>query len=357
MKSKHKSFFIIAVGVMFLGMQGFVPGVAIAETDSEAALKGGVVDRYNAILTDREHTVSVLAEYWAPDSGESVETLTQVFSKATTQQLLAIDQSTVYEQVQAALDLGDTDRDMVFTPVPPCKIVDTRDGGGGVFFPNQQRNYNVYGFGGTIGPQGGNPAGCPSPRGEPRAVHLSIGTYNAQGTGNIQAYPVGASFGAGISENFASFAQTGYNFINTGPVQTCYACGDDVTIVARFAQTHVLAFALGYYHEVDKDDADRLALAYANIEGFPGVSFRSRTENVSSVVWNAGSSRYEITIAGENFFYANYSVVVTPILPNDVVVKTDSIGGKLLIQFRDAVPAGEGNFVRAYFSFVAFKDQ
>lgn len=70
--------------------------------------------------------------------------------------------------------LGDLDKDYVFTPVTPCRIIDTRAGGGGLFLPGQAREYYIYGPGGNIASQGGNRIGCPSPRGEPRGVHVNI---------------------------------------------------------------------------------------------------------------------------------------------------------------------------------------
>ena len=65
-------------------------------------------------------------------------------------------------------------RGLVYSPVTPCRIVDTRIGGGGVLSPGQRREYFVYGPPGDIATQGGNPAGCPSPSGEPSGVHINV---------------------------------------------------------------------------------------------------------------------------------------------------------------------------------------
>lgn len=352
MKKIFKGFFIILIGVMLVGNLSVMVGEVIAEDDSEAAASGKVVDPDEII--GRESMVNDLAEYWATQSGEPVENLEQLFDNATTEQLIAISQASVYEQVQAALDsLGDTDRDYVFTPVKPCKIVDTRFGGGGFFFPGNARNYTTYG---NLGGQGGS--NCPSPRGEPRAVHISLGTAFATGTGNIQAYPVGAGVGAGISVNFAAFSAVNFNFINTGPVRTCYLCGPEITISSQFAGTDIVAFVLGYYHEVDRNDADRLALAYAHVNDTGGaITIPHRTENVSSVTWNAGSGRYEITISGVNYFFTNYTTVVSPArstTTSDVILSTSSVSGRLLVYPRDedTNTAKRGNF-----AFVVYKDQ
>jgi hypothetical protein len=56
------------------------------------------------------------------------------------------------------------DQDLVFTPVEPCRILDTRKPGpvSGVFAPNERRELYVYGTS-EISSQGGNPAGCADP--------------------------------------------------------------------------------------------------------------------------------------------------------------------------------------------------
>ena len=46
--------------------------------------------------------------------------------------------------------------------------------------------------GDAVASQGGNPAGCPSPKGEPRAVHVNV-TSVPLGNGWITAYPYGST--------------------------------------------------------------------------------------------------------------------------------------------------------------------
>ena len=87
------------------------------------------------------------------------------------------------------------DDDLMYTPVTPCKIVDTRNTSGGRIGASTQRNFYVRGNGGTIAAQGGNPAGCPSPLGEPLAAHINMSAVDPTGKGNLQAFPVGAGPG------------------------------------------------------------------------------------------------------------------------------------------------------------------
>ena len=55
------------------------------------------------------------------------------------------------------------DSSLVYSPVPPCRIFDTRNTGGPIAAGTSEDFY-VYGDATTMFAQGGNPAGCPAPR-------------------------------------------------------------------------------------------------------------------------------------------------------------------------------------------------
>jgi hypothetical protein len=74
----------------------------------------------------------------------------------------------------------------------------------------------------------------------------------------------------------------------------------------------------------------------------------SGTSNVTSS-WDAGNTRYTISISGESYYFANYVTVVTPI--TDVKCMTNSAGNQLLIYMRNA----SGTAVQSDFQFVTFK--
>jgi hypothetical protein len=130
--------------------------------------------------------------------------------------------------------------DLVFTPVTPCRIVDTRLTGGAIA-PGGIRSYNVRG---AVASQGGNPAGCPSPGGEPRAVHVNV-TAVPLGNGNIVAYPFGSATPNASMVNYRSDAQ---NVANSGIVKTCFNCTKDINIKSNFGSTQVVIDVLGYYY-------------------------------------------------------------------------------------------------------------
>lgn len=51
--------------------------------------------------------------------------------------------------------------------------------------------------------------------------------------------------------------------------------------------------------------------------------------------YNAGITRYDITITGESFFFSNYITIVTPVSGSDKMTGTSSGGGLLLVKFFD----------------------
>ena len=96
--------------------------------------------------------------------------------------------------------LGDSGDDVVYTPVTPCRLVETRGTffavyqGGGAFAPNEIRNYTVQ------GQSGGNnvcltqlPAGL-----NPSAVQLQVFgiPINSASNGDIEILPQGSTFGS-----------------------------------------------------------------------------------------------------------------------------------------------------------------
>jgi len=136
------------------------------------------------------------------------------------------------------------DGDLSYTPVTPCKIVDTRKSGGRIG-ASTQRNFYVRGNGGTIAAQGGDPAGCPAPLGEPLAAHINMVAVEATGKGNLKAFPKGAGSTAGLSVNYNTIDT---NLANAGTVKTSFGTGSDITVISNYASAHTVIDVLGYYY-------------------------------------------------------------------------------------------------------------
>ena len=137
----------------------------------------------------------------------------------------------------------DTDADSLsYTPVTPCRIADTRKAWGALS-PGGIFSYNVWG---AVASQGGNPAECPSPGGEPHAVHLSVAAVPVAGQGHLRLFP----FNTPAPNASALSYKTGSNIANAITVKTCYLCTKDVNIQSFGGTTHVVIDVMGYYYSI-----------------------------------------------------------------------------------------------------------
>ena len=144
----------------------------------------------------------------------------------------------------ATISLGSLSNDMnlVFTPVTPCRIVDTRNAGGPIP-PGGLRSYNIRG---AVVSQGGNSAGCPSPSGEPHAVHLNVAAVPVAGQGHLRLFAFNTPAPTASILNYSTAAG---NMSNAASVKTCYLCTKDVNVQSFGGTTHVVIDVMGYYFE------------------------------------------------------------------------------------------------------------
>ena len=87
--------------------------------------------------------------------------------------------------------LGDPAGDLVYTPVVPCRIVDTRNAGG-PFAAGETRNYRAYLISGTFAGQGGAAGNCGIPA-NLGGVALNLTIVSGGGVGFLTAWPYNTS--------------------------------------------------------------------------------------------------------------------------------------------------------------------
>jgi hypothetical protein len=141
----------------------------------------------------------------------------------------------------AFVDLTLLASNLLYNPVTPCRIVDTRKAGGAIS-AGGIRSYNVRG---AVVSQGGNPAGCPSPSGEPYAVHLNVTTVPVAAQGHLRLFPFKMPAPFASMLNYSASAG---NMSNAVSVKTCYGCEKDVNIQNFGGTTHVVIDVMGYYN-------------------------------------------------------------------------------------------------------------
>jgi hypothetical protein len=141
--------------------------------------------------------------------------------------------------------LGDSAADLVYTPVTPCRIVDTRLAGG-TLTPGVPRSVVVSGTGGFEA-QGGKPGGCAVPD-EATAVMVNFVAVAAAGPGNMQAWPFGEPEPLASIINYAA---VGLNIANGVAVPICNSavttCAFDLTVRANVSAIQLVADVLGFF--------------------------------------------------------------------------------------------------------------
>ncbi|WP_353814230.1 hypothetical protein [Agromyces sp. SYSU T00266] len=128
----------------------------------------------------------------------------------------------------------------VFVPVTPCRIIDTR-AGGGKLAANSTRTFYVAGTTG-FAPQGGTSGGCGVP-GSATAVSISLTTTQASGKGRLTAFPAGVSAPNSTLLSYTSSA----NVSSSSSVALTTGAGKDMAIRNFNASTHLVADVLGYW--------------------------------------------------------------------------------------------------------------
>lgn len=146
--------------------------------------------------------------------------------------------------------LGDGTNQLVYTPIAPCRIVDTRNPGAasGILVPGVPRSFHLEDDG-LIG-QGGDTvcAGLPNFSHLGWAVNVTVVAPTDVGFLRIWPY-----LGTQPTASVINFWNTSPNSLaNAMNVTGCYACGGGDIYVQTFGPSvHVVIDVVGYYQEAD----------------------------------------------------------------------------------------------------------
>jgi len=188
--------------------------------------------------------------------------------------------------------LGSTTEDFVYTPVNPCRIIDTRNAGGPIG-TDSFRSFYVYGSGVNMLPQGGNASGCPAPRGEPRGVVMNIVAVNSTAPGYLTVWPDNTTRPLASVLNYSPTDRTD-PISNAFTVKTRYGAGREISVYV-YKQTHVVADVMGYYYEAFPAGANYFgtdAAIYLTSTPMTVKSINMNVPYVGMVIVNASASVY-----------------------------------------------------------------
>ena len=225
-----------------------------------------------ALEADRFGAIEGIKAIWGDN-----EDFVGALNGANDEQLIDIQNASSFDEVRAILQgresvldldgiigtetLGDRTRDLVFTPVVPCRIVDTRfdnvlgaghnTGAGGA--NGTSRSYLVHGSAASLVHQGHTAnTGCFAPRGEPSGIHANFTAvpFSGSGGGNIRAFPVGGALPTVSLVNY----RAGINIANAASVATRFLSSgsDDIWVTATFLGSDQVVDVMGYYYPTSK---------------------------------------------------------------------------------------------------------
>jgi len=185
--------------------------------------------------------------------------------------------------------LGDSQADLVYTPVTPCRIIDTRIAGGTIA-AGTTRSFLVTGT--NYSAQGGRATGCGVPFGPTTAAVVNFVAVNPGGAGNLRVTPFGSAMPNASIINFSA----GVNLANGLVVATCNpssaTCTSDITIQADVSATQLVADVEGYFQRVTTGGVSTALLADAAVTA-PKISS-------GVVVRSLNSQTDAVTLAGTN---------------------------------------------------------
>src|SRR5438552_3166446 len=222
--------------------------------------------------------------------------------------------------------LGDTTDDLVYTPVVPCRIVDTRSGGGGVFLPGNQRNWLAYSLGGFAS-QGGSATNC---RIVVRPVAIMANTTLANTVGGPEFFvlwPFNQTRPLAATVNWWAPAQQP---ANAEIVPLCTGtCTSDFSAYAS-GQTQAIIDVLGYFNRpTNYGGTHTITGLYATDNG----GFNNTASGDYSTVAGgkvSAASGFASTVAGgnDNTASANFSAVAGGDFNNASGVVSTVAGGQ-----------------------------
>jgi len=166
------------------------------------------------------------------------------------------------------LVLGDFTDDLVYTPINPCRILDTRFASLGAIATNQVRAVDVDG--GSYTSQGGISTSCGIPFGVPTAVAITLTVTGPIAPGYLTAYSLCATQPTASTINYT----TGQTIATGAIVPICPGAGADMNIYA-FQGTQAIVDVVGYYASPVATPADctqvSTAFAFAPSSSVYGV--------------------------------------------------------------------------------------
>ncbi|HEY4139286.1 MAG TPA: tail fiber domain-containing protein, partial [Casimicrobiaceae bacterium] len=190
--------------------------------------------------------------------------------------------------------LGDSALDVVYTPVTPCRLVETRGTfaavyqGGGAFGSNEIRNYAIQGGNGACLTQ--LPAGL-----NPSAIQIQVfGIPTTAGSGDIEILPQGSSFGS--TATMVYIGSIAFNTVSTNA--KINLANNQIGVQVRGGGAHVAIDVVGYFKRPGNYGGTHVVTGlYATDGGGYGNTATGDHSTVSGGFGNVAGA-FDATVAG-----------------------------------------------------------
>ncbi len=246
------------LGVVVAGSMGSMAPAAAAEAPAVRAALRDHAQRQIAEALTRKSVRPVDAAVIEADARKIASSLKdeQIRSMAGGGEVDAmIAAATSGPRFMSEAALGNPRSDLLFVPVAPCRIIDTRLAGGALA-PGVTRDFRVTGTDGFLA-QGGKGGGCGIPLGaaDPKApaVVVNFVAVGPAGPGHLEAWEFGQPVPNASVINYANVP--GLNIANgvVVPIAGVSSAARDLNIRANVNPTHVVADVTGYFTEFPID--------------------------------------------------------------------------------------------------------
>jgi len=202
----------------------------------------------------------------------------------------------------------DTAVESKYTPITPCRIVDTRKGPGRLS-AGATRSYYAVSTGGFVA-QGGTSGGCGIPY-SATAIQATVTSIAATGKGWLRAYPSNAAAPGATFLNYTN----AFNASGAGSI-TLYTGGvTDFKVTNYGYATNLVIDVQGYY----------VKPMWAVIAASGSITRRSR---LNGTAHTPGSGEYDLTFDRD---ISTCGVTSTPVLSGYTVGSQAGGGGKLFV--------------------------
>ncbi len=182
--------------------------------------------------------------------------------------------------------LGDSQADLVYSPVTPCRIINTLLAGGPIA-ADGTRSFRVTGT--DFSSQGGSSGNCNVPVGATGAV-INFVAVNPTGAGDLRYTPYGTVMPLASFLNYVNSGIPNDNTANGMTFPICNpaikTCTNDFTIQADVSATDLVADVQGYFRQVAAGGVGTVLLADAGVTApkiAAGVVVRSLNGQTESV--------------------------------------------------------------------------